>query len=310
MIELLILGILLALVIIILHLRASEQRKIAILSASLDPIVILEDQKIQFVSDSITSIFQWTPQELIDKDIHVLLAKSFVFEGKKNIKKEIIAKRKDNSTFPCEISVTAITNANKQTVLFSIIFRDINEHKQYENKLIWLSTHDELTKIFNRRYFNQQIEFEWRRLIRSELYLALIMLDIDFFKNYNDTLGHQAGDICLQQIAAVISKALKRVSDFVARYGGEEFVILMPNTNIDGAVAVAKKIQDGIKNLNIPHPISEICGIVTVSMGVSSMIPTKACSSEVLIRQADYSLYKAKEAGKNCYKIYEEVKPN
>lgn len=156
---------------------------------------------------------------------------------------------------------------------------------------------DGLTGIFNRRYLDSFLEKLWEINMQEKFPIALIMLDIDRFKQYNDTYGHLAGDECLKQIAQLIDVNLDRKSDFVARYGGEEFAILLSNTTEDGAMRVAEKIRFAIEQTEIDNGI-EVTSI-TVSLGVSSMISTRLMSASQLIKTADYALYEAKEAGRN-----------
>jgi diguanylate cyclase (GGDEF)-like protein len=134
---------------------------------------------------------------------------------------------------------------------------------------------------------------------RDRTPLSLILCDIDFFKPYNDTYGHQAGDECLKQVAVAIQKVSKRPLDFVARYGGEEFAVILPNTNIEGALLVAEAIKQAIANLAIPHKSSLVNDYVTLSLGVISMIPTAEQSLGTLIAHADKALYAAKKQGRN-----------
>lgn len=162
-----------------------------------------------------------------------------------------------------------------------------------------LSALDGLTGIGNRRSFDHTLDREWNRAQREQSPLSLIMLDIDFFKAFNDTYGHQAGDDCLRQIAAIASGATKRSSDFVARYGGEEFVVVLPNTTPKGALKVAETIRSWINNHHIPHSSSAIASHVTVSLGVATSLPDDPKSQEQLISEADKALYQAKREGRN-----------
>ena len=130
--------------------------------------------------------------------------------------------------------------------------------------------------------------------------LSLILCDIDYFKRFNDTYGHQAGDACLQQVAGAISRVLKRPADLAARYGGEEFAVILPNINASGAVHVADAIHKEVQQLLVPHATSSVSEYVTLSVGVSSTIPQKEFSPEALIAVADKALYEAKEQGRNC----------
>lgn len=161
---------------------------------------------------------------------------------------------------------------------------------------------DGLTKILNRRCFDRRMGEEWLRLKRERKPVAVIMCDIDYFKNYNDTYGHPAGDACLVQIAQCIRCTLKRAADFVARYGGEEFVVVLPGTGRAGLGVVAEQIAAAIAGLEIPHSTSQCSKIVTLSMGGAAMIPSSQ-GYEVLVQLADKALYEAKSSGRNTIVI-------
>ncbi|MEO0826576.1 MAG: diguanylate cyclase [Cyanobacteria bacterium J06642_9] len=166
-----------------------------------------------------------------------------------------------------------------------------------------LAIMDGLTQIANRRYFNDQLTQEWQRMLRQQQPLSLIMCDVDAFKPYNDTYGHQAGDACLQNIAATLQQVVKRPSDLIARYGGEEFAVVLPTTHLDGAIQVAESIRSAIEKLQVPHRTSPAAPYVTVSLGVTSRIPKSNFSVDKLIQLADQALYLAKSAGRNCYRV-------
>ncbi len=162
-----------------------------------------------------------------------------------------------------------------------------------------LSTVDALTNIANRRKFDRYLAQEWQRLAREKAPLSLIMCDIDYFKLYNDTYGHQAGDRCLQLVAQALSKTIKRPADLVARYGGEEFAVILPNTTIEGAVHLAQQIRLQIGALHIPHINSPLDLYITLSLGVASFVPSHDATANTLIAAADSSLYQAKELGRD-----------
>ncbi|MEM1171962.1 MAG: diguanylate cyclase [Cyanobacteria bacterium P01_H01_bin.35] len=171
--------------------------------------------------------------------------------------------------------------------------------KEANYKLENLARLDGLTQVPNRRYFDEFLELEWRRLVREKEFLSLIMLDVDYFKLYNDFYGHQAGDQCLVKIAQTAKDIVKRPVDLLARYGGEEFAVILPNTDESGASVVAKQIQSAIKNLGIPHHRSEK-QIVTLSLGIATQIPSGDRTLQELVLEADQALYKAKQQGRDC----------
>ena len=172
--------------------------------------------------------------------------------------------------------------------------------KLANQKLRLLATLDGLTQVANRRRLDEYLDQEWRRMKREQLPLSLIICDVDYFKLYNDKYGHQAGDDCLRWIAKTISKVVNRPGDLVARYGGEEFAIILPNTDTEGALNVAENIRLEVQNLKIPHGKSLINEFVTISLGVSTMIPQPETSPEGLISLADQALYQAKNQQRNC----------
>lgn len=161
---------------------------------------------------------------------------------------------------------------------------------------------DELTGIFNRRFMEEKISLEINKLSRIPgSLMSFLMMDIDFFKNYNDTYGHSQGDECLKTVAAVLAGSLPRVGDFVARYGGEEFAAVLPNTDAGGAKVVAEKILDNIRDCGIIHEKSKVAGHVTISIGATTC-EVKLCQrSEDYIKRADKALYKAKAEGRDRY---------
>ncbi len=158
---------------------------------------------------------------------------------------------------------------------------------------------DGMTRIANRRRFDDQLEKEWRRMKREKLPLSLILCDVDYFKQYNDTYGHQVGDECLCHIARAIAASAKRPADLVARYGGEEFVMLLPNTPLTGARQVASIIQSNIKNLQLHHQNSDVSEYVTASYGIASMIPNDHNEPRQLLLRVDKALYYAKRSGRD-----------
>lgn len=171
--------------------------------------------------------------------------------------------------------------------------------EQANQELQRLATTDSLTQVANRRHFDEYLHQEWLHAIRSQSCLSLILCDVDYFKRYNDTYGHQKGDECLQLVARAISQALQRAIDLVARYGGEEFGIILPCTDDAGAMRAAEVIQTKIQQLQCPHAGSEICPFLTVSLGVASIMPHPSCQPETLIAAADAALYDAKIQGRN-----------
>jgi len=168
---------------------------------------------------------------------------------------------------------------------------------------------DSLTQLANRRRFDQVLQHEWRRLAREQKPVSLILFDIDFFKRYNDTYGHPAGDTCLQKVAGVINQGARRPTDLVARYGGEEFAAILPATDAAGAYAVAQEIRRHLANLQLLHAASSIGQYVTLSLGIATLIPNRDCSPDILVKAADDALYQAKAKGRDRI-VHDRYRPD
>ena len=165
---------------------------------------------------------------------------------------------------------------------------------------------DGLTGVNNRRYFNEQLAVEWSRAVRNHTGLSALMIDVDYFKRYNDRYGHQMGDDCLRRVASAIKASLRRPADQIARYGGEEFVCLLPDTDLEGAMQIAELIRTNVEQLQIVHADSEVSGCVTISLGGCSKLANQDGLPDIFIQQADAQLYAAKRAGRNrirCAKL-------
>jgi diguanylate cyclase (GGDEF)-like protein len=210
-----------------------------------------------------------------------------------------------STPIPAEVTLVRVKYHGDDVVIGYT--RDMREITKMERKIVRLEAenkkiyYDALTGIFNRRYFDETIVQVLRSLARTNGVLSIMMIDIDFFKNYNDTYGHGEGDECLKQVAAALSECIGRVHDFIARYGGEEFIVVMPNTDESGAVAIADKMLMRIQECGIPHENSEAAGHVTVSIGVSVGRVDRNHSADVFVRLADEMLYLSKQNGRNQY---------
>ncbi|MBW1645130.1 MAG: diguanylate cyclase [Deltaproteobacteria bacterium] len=178
------------------------------------------------------------------------------------------------------------------------IFISAGKLKAAYEKLERQAKVDSLTGVLNRYSLLERLPQEYRRCRRYRQPLAVIMADVDDFKLYNDTFGHVAGDQCLRQVAAIIKTSLERAGDFCARYGGEEFIVVLPDTDIDGALHVAEQIRSRVEKAAVSHPRSPF-GVVTLSLGVAAATEQQPLSPEELVRRADTALYQAKQEGKN-----------
>jgi diguanylate cyclase (GGDEF)-like protein len=210
-----------------------------------------------------------------------------------------------------------ISNLNGQPTKMLFMIRDITERKLAEQKIQQLVLQleqerntaqlnlitDSLTGLLNRRYFDESLKTEFYRLKRSGDILSLIMLDVDYFKRYNDNYGHLAGDDCLRQIGTILKTIVARVPDIVARYGGEEFVVILPKTDENGAKTIAERIRKAVEALAIPHATSEIGKYVTVSIGVVTVNMSAYDSPEQIVTLADEAMYGAKKGGRNRIEV-------
>ncbi|MBS0367745.1 MAG: diguanylate cyclase [Proteobacteria bacterium] len=178
-----------------------------------------------------------------------------------------------------------------------VLTRKLDEANQ---ELTRLSSLDGLTAIPNRRQFDDTLQSEWRRASRQGRQLALLFCDVDFFKQFNDGYGHQVGDECLKAVARILKGSLRRPADLVARYGGEEFAVILPDTDIAGALQVAEAMRSSVEGLAITHRYSRANKVVTISIGAASVVPGRGdINSATLVKAADDALYQAKQGGRN-----------
>ncbi len=202
-------------------------------------------------------------------------------------------------------------HSRKDFLLTMLLALEKRKTEQLNVKLRDMSYVDGLTGVANRLKFEEFFRKEWVRAGRMKRPISLLMIDIDYFKNYNDLLGHLEGDECLRKVAQVMKRHVRTEIDLVARYGGEEFVVVLPETELRDALKVADRIRKDIEDLKIAHPASEISNYVTVSIGVASIVPMDNLSRTVLISMADKALYRAKNSGRNRVEFYQpEDTPN
>ncbi|WP_421230399.1 membrane-associated sensor domain-containing protein [Aeromonas jandaei] len=177
----------------------------------------------------------------------------------------------------------------------------VREHENLAllRRLELLAKQDPLTGVANRRHFNVELERGLTHSGESGMPLSLILIDVDYFKRFNDRYGHQAGDICLKEVATALTHSVRTPSDLVARYGGEEFVLLLPDADQQGAREVARRLQDGMASLQLEHQASDVASWVTVSQGIATLLPGESASQ--LLERADQALYRAKESGRNQF---------
>ena len=211
--------------------------------------------------------------------------------------REVLIRQRDGTLRAMDFTLTPMQGDQP---LFVALLHDITHHKQSENALQRAALVDPLTKIANRRHFDSFLDKEWQRALRSSQPLSLIVLDVDHFKGYNDSLGHAAGDACLQQVAMALQSHALRATDLAARYGGEEFVLLFGETGFEAARALAETIRSHIEALNIPNPRSATSPWVTASLGVATIVPTQLDDIKEFFVHADRAMYAVKEDGRNA----------
>ncbi|MDZ8083806.1 MAG: diguanylate cyclase [Nostoc sp. DcaGUA01] len=257
---------------------------------------------------SVVTIIAFAIGQLLTKPIIYLTNIVFQFSAgnldiraKINSKDEIgqLAKSFNNMALQLQTSLETLEQRVHQRTAELVIAKEKAEDAN--QKLEQLVNLDGLTQVANRRCFDERLQAEWKRLAREQKPLSLILFDVDRFKSYNDYYGHLGGDDCLIKIAQTVQQTVHRPADLLARYGGEEFSVLLPNTDLAGAIAVAQNIQQGIQDRAIPHAQSDIKDIVTVSLGITSVIPTWDIKPDTLIASADKALYNAKQQGRDRY---------
>ena len=225
---------------------------------------------------------------------------------------EAVRKRKDGSLVNVSLLGVPIVTSRRQVAVFGI-YRDISARVKAERALVdsrrqleeansmleRISNHDGLTAIPNRRSFEHFYELEWRRACRERKWISLVMIDVDFFKSYNDHYGHVEGDECLKRVAQALAGAAHRPSDFLARYGGEEFVLLLPASDANAARAVAERCRQAIFKAQIAHAVSTVGQLLTVSIGAGTTVPSEHGDPVRFLDEVDRRLYRAKHLGRN-----------
>lgn len=297
-----------------------------IFNTSLDGMWILDlKRNVLRTNDSMRTMLGLSKEEIVGRKCYDVMAGNCCDNQEctiKRIKRRKIPIRNDIELFtlgkPTPYTLTATPFYGLEHELVGVLenFRDITERKEAESalravndELQRLATLDGLTDIANRRALDERLENEWRRVTREKGELALIICDVDFFKKYNDAYGHQEGDECLKSVARALEGSVRRPADLVARYGGEEFAVILPNTNLAGAVCVAENIRRAVMELQIEHNDSATAPVVTLSLGVACARPAVGHLLEILLTTADQALYRAKEAGRNRVASNEVVFP-
>jgi diguanylate cyclase (GGDEF)-like protein/PAS domain S-box-containing protein len=279
----------------------SEEKYRLLFSRQFDAAALVEDRDGRFieVNDAFLRLFGWSHQELGEMRVEALWADGSpsVSPPPEGTTPELWCRRRDGATFAVERAAGSFSWHGRSVTCF--ILRDITERIHSQRLLEELSVTDGLTGLANRRAFDDQLEKEWRRAVRTRTPVALVMADLDRFKEFNDACGHLAGDECLRKVAVVIARAARRITDLSARYGGEEFAVLLSDTTYDSAATLAEALRAGVESLGISPPGTGSAGVVTLSVGVSMAFPHEGADAQDLIRTADDALYRAKRNGRN-----------
>lgn len=290
-----------------------------IINTSPDGILLIdEDFTIRRINRTLLDFLHTTEEEAIGMKCLDLLPSSWCRTEKCPISKivngedqvvecDVVKRKGDGTEIPFIYTATPFRGIDGELMGIMANLKDITERKRAEvtlrkanETLARLATIDGLTQVANRRFFDQTISREWNRLKRTGQPLSLILSDVDFFKHYNDTYGHQAGDDCLRAVAGTLDAHVRRGGDAVARYGGEEFAVVLPGTYPEGALCVAEFLRSAVEGLAMEHKNSSVSSVVTISLGVATAFPSHELTEEALIESADKALYEAKASGRNC----------
>ncbi len=297
---------------------AVSKSRYRLVAENADDMITLYSPQFQrlYVSPACRAVLGYEPEELVGKDPNDLIhpddrkpleeeLNRRVLAGAKTARTNFRSRRKDGQYIWLETNIRKLEDGSG----FVAVARDVSERKVLEAQLEEancqlrvLAREDGLTRLANRRSFDEAMGVEYRRAMRAGSPLAVILLDVDRFKAFNDTYGHPGGDTCLQAVAGVLQGRCRRPADLTARYGGEEFVLLLPNTDAAGALAVAECIRGSVRALAIPHAGSEH-GFATVSIGVAAMTPGSPLGPAALVEAADAALYQAKHGGRNTVRL-------
>lgn len=300
-------------------LREKEEYLRTIMETAVEAIITTDEKGvIEMANAAVMEVFGYKANDLIGKNINLLMApndraghnaavRQYVSSSAPKLMGRKLTShgmRADGTEFPIEVAISEALIGGRR--IFTGVMRDISAEramvqslKEKNQELEFLSSHDALTGLYNRRMADQQLAKEWGRAFRSKSELAILIIDVDYFKAYNDTYGHQQGDECLRQLADTMHAQLRRPPDFLARYGGEEFIAILPETSLEGACQVAEHMRSAVEEKALPHDHSRTGNQVTISIGVASMCPGPDNRFEMAVSYADTALYQAKQKGRN-----------
>lgn len=309
----------------------SAQQVDAVFDNLADGIITANNEGVvEFMNPAAEQIFGYNLEEVVGKSARMLLPEPYASRHDEYLARyretgeakivgygrELDGRHKDGTVFPMDVSVSQIEVQGRQ--VFVVITRDITEHKA--NKTIaekeransqtleLLVRIDALTGIANRRHFDEALTEEVRRAARNAKPVSLILCDIDFFKAFNDRYGHLAGDKALRSTAKAIDSCFQRAGEVAARYGGEEFGIVIPDTDLEAAEILAKKMREKVIALSIPHSMSPVADYLTISIGVASAVPGPHFDETQLVEEADRALYRAKGSGRDRIELADSGK--
>lgn len=294
----------------------------SVVDSALETIITTDNNgSIDIFNQAAARLFGYRSDEVYGKDVSMLLGDHN--PGQQVISQEVTGRHRCGRLIPLELTIRSVSKAGQNG--FSYLLRDTSAHKEAEcqaqayqehlerciaertkellahNRILAEMTQlDPLTNIANRRHFDERLVTEYRRMAREGKVLSVLMCDIDYFKNYNDTYGHIEGDRCLRDVAQLLQHTCRRPGDFVARYGGEEFALILPDGDPEHAMEMASLIKQNLATQPIAHRASAVAEHVTVSIGVSTVWPAHSKRlTERILAQADEALYRAKLTGRN-----------
>lgn len=267
---------------------------VGVCAAAVPLLGILQDVMLAFQLPTVVPYIIWLAYSMEDKTLILAMVLLCYMAG------VIVAMRR------VEIWIVKGLRIQYRMERMADSLHESNQELQNVNeRLEYMTLEDPLTKLYNRRYFEMHLEKEWKQAVRNKTKLTLIVIDVDYFKLYNDTYGHAEGDECLKSIAETLRKSIQRSGDVIARIGGEEFVMLLPDVDEKGAAVVAQMMQSNLEKAAIAHGSSPVNSYVTASIGIASALPNEGATALSLFKAADKALYKAKTKGRNQMEVGE-----